>query len=427
MKPAEAQQVSPTAPWTSDNADPKPWGLAWCLAVGQLLSWGVLYYTFTVMLESIATETTWSRSFLNAGLSLGLLVWGLSALPVGAWIQNRGGRAVMAAGSLLGGLSLLMMSAVHSPLPYLISWVGLGIAMGCLLYDPAFAVITQTFRSHYRQGITLVTLLAGLASTAFIPLVYLAESHLGWRGALQACGALLIIVGAPLHWLSIPKRLAIPRAPRPAPVTEQLRQRWSTLRSEISDRRFLNLALWFTAYTGAFSGLTFLIIPLLTAMAVAPAMILKAIVIIGPMQVLGRLLLAAKGHHFSSLQIGRAAMTLLLLSLTILITLPPSLTVLCLFAALFGLGNGVMTIVKGTAPAELFGTHRYAELNGVLAMPSVFSKALSPWLLVALWGTGFDPKWVLACIAGLLALGALALELASRSTPPEGDTEPHQS
>ncbi|YCM43349.1 MFS transporter [Verrucomicrobiaceae bacterium 227] len=401
---------------TSPVVPPVPWALAWKLAVGQLLVWGLLYYSFTVIIDPIQAETGWSRSFLNGGLSLGLLVWGVSSLPVGAWIQRKGGREVMAAGCLVGGLSLIALASVSHPSLYLLTWIGLGLAMGALLYDPAFAVVTQNFGPRYREGITLVTLLGGLASTAFIPLIYFTEAQLGWRGTLQSGGLLLILVGVPLHGLAIPRR-ARPALPKSAEIVAPLRQLrgwFHTLAQEVRQGRFLGLMLWFTAYIGAFSGLTFLIIPLLKAMSVEDAVILKAIVLIGPMQVLGRLLLATQGRHFSSLQVGRWAMGFLLASLLILLCLPPSIFWLCTFAVLFGMGNGVMTIIKGTAPAELFGTARYSEINGALASPGVLSKALAPSLLADLWGTGLDPKWVLVGILLLLLLGSLALEALIR-------------
>ncbi|GHC41875.1 MFS transporter [Roseibacillus persicicus] len=391
-----------------------PWSLAWWLAFGQLFSWGILYYTFTVIIDAIQAETGWTRPFLNGGLSLGLLVWGLSALPIGVFIQRRGGRMVMTGGSLIGGLSLLGMAGMSHPLGYLLSWVGMGIAMGALLYDPAFAVITQTFRSRYREGITLVTLLGGLASTVFIPLIYLLESHLGWRGALQSCGGLLLFLGAPMHWWVLPSAAPATFSKKTTSASARAREWFRTLRGEISNRRFLGLMLWFTAYIGAFSGLTFLIIPLLLAMGVASELVLQAVVIIGPMQVVGRLLLVSAGKQFSSLRVGRWAMGLLGCSLLILLFLPKTLLWLGSFAVLFGMGNGVMTILKGTAPAELFGTERYSELNGALSAPGVLSKAISPLLLAALWNTGVDPKWVFGAILGMIIVGSGSLEILAR-------------
>ena len=175
-----------------------PWALAWRLAVGQICAWGILYYAFTVVVGPMQAGTGWSRTFLNSGLSLGLLAWGVFALPVGAWIQRRGGRELMALASALGGAGLVLMGLSEQRGLYVLAWLMLGMAMAGLLYDAAFAVVTQAFGEHYRRGITLITLVGGLASTVFVPLAQLAVDQLGWRYALVALGVFHAVLGVPL-------------------------------------------------------------------------------------------------------------------------------------------------------------------------------------------------------------------------------------
>lgn len=62
-----------------------PWALAWRLAFGQIVAWGVLYYAFTVIVGPMQASTGWSRAFLNAGITVGFLAWGLCAYPAGVW------------------------------------------------------------------------------------------------------------------------------------------------------------------------------------------------------------------------------------------------------------------------------------------------------------------------------------------------------
>ena len=76
------------------------WPLVWALAAAQLVSWGSIYYSFSLFVVPMESELGWSRASLNGALSLGLLVSGLVAYPIGARIDRHGGRAVMALGSL---------------------------------------------------------------------------------------------------------------------------------------------------------------------------------------------------------------------------------------------------------------------------------------------------------------------------------------
>lgn len=397
------------------NPPALPWALAWRIAFGQIVSWGVLYYAFTVVIGPMQTATGWSRPFLNTGLSLGFLVWGICALPVGAWIQRKGARGLMTWASLIGGLALAAMGAFPRPAAYVAAWMVLGAAMAGLLYEPAFAVVTAHFGEAYRRGITLITLVGGLASTAFIPLAQVAVDQLGWRTALMALGVFQIVVCVPLHALGLPRPVAAEpgtHAPPTGSTAERLAAWWAELRRDVSDRRFLGLAIWFTAHAAVFSGLIFQIVPILQSSAVDTSTMLKAIALIGPMQVLGRIVLATWGEKLDTLRLGGWAMAGLFAAVLILLTLPPSLMWLALFATLYGASNGSLTILRGTSVAELFGRQRYAELSGALALPAVIAKAASPLALAAIWSATGSPRAVFIVVLVMTAVGGLGISLA---------------
>ena len=384
-----------------------PWPLAWRLAGGQIVSWGVLYYGFTVMAGPMHAGTGWSRTFLNVGLSLGLLAWGLCAYPVGLWIQRRGARELMTCASLLGGVALVLMGTATSPTGYLIAWSLLGAAMAGTLYEPAFAVITAAFEGEYRKGITLITVIGGLASTVFVPLGQLVVDHFGWRTALVLLGVGQALVCAALHWWGIP-----PRAPSPPAAVHRggrLKAWWWTFCADLADPRFRGLAVWFAAHSAAFTGLIFLLTQVLQARGVASETIVGTIAIMGPMQVVGRLFLSVRGRDFSSLGTGLFAMSVLLGAVLVLLLLPPTRGWLALFAAGLGLGNGMLTIARGTAVAELFGRERYAEINGALAAPGVVARAAAPLVLASIWASAGDPRAVPLVVAGVVAGGLAAL------------------
>ena len=51
-----------------------------------------------------------------------------------------------------------------------------------------------------------------------------------------------------------------------------------------------------------------------------------------------------------------------------------------LMAITLGLGNGAMTILKGTLPLSIFGEKGYGRRQGLLFLPAGISLALSPFL-----------------------------------------------
>jgi hypothetical protein len=82
---------------------------------------------------------------------------------------------------------------------------------------------------------------------------------------------------------------------------------------------------------------------------------------------------------------------------------------------LYGAGNGIKTIVKGTLPLAFFGPSGYAALLGRLAMPMLLAQAVAP-TLVAVTLAESRPERLLTILTSLALLNVLlayALRLAS--------------
>jgi hypothetical protein len=79
-----------------------------------------------------------------------------------------------------------------------------------------------------------------------------------------------------------------------------------------------------------------------------------------------------------------AALWLLVAALGVLLGTSGSVTLALMFAVLFGFSNGVVTIVRGTVPAELFGRAGYGSTLGNLAAPALFARAVAPFAFAPL-------------------------------------------
>jgi MFS family permease len=385
-----------------------PWVMVWTMAVAQIISWGTLFYAFSLFVVPMQESLGWSRPLLNGALSLGLLSTGIVAFPVGTWIDRHGGRSVMTLCSLAGGLLLLAWAQVETPWVFYLIWVCIGASMAGVLYEPAFAVITAVFGPDARRGITALTLVAGFASTIFMPLTQLLIGALGWRNVLLVLGALNLALCLPLHALFVPGTTTshLPEMPQddvpPAPE----------LRGILRGRVFVGLAIWFTAYNAAQTAFIFQFVPLLTTWGVETAAILTSVAIIGPMQVVGRIILMCFSTRLETREIGMAVTVLLPASVLALLFLPHTLLALGLVASLYGAGNGMMTIVRGIAVSDLIGRTHYGAINGALTVPTTVAKALAPFLAAAMWSAVGDPSLMLWAILGSALLGTVGFVLA---------------
>ena len=162
------------------------WAIVGTLAVTETISWGIVYYAFSVFLVPMGDDLGWSRATLTGAYSLALLIAGLAAIPVGRWIDRHGPRALMTAGSVAAALLLVAWSAVDSIPAYYATWAALGLTMAAILYEPAFAAVATWFERGRGRALLLLTFVAGFASTIFLPLASRLVGALGWRAALVA-------------------------------------------------------------------------------------------------------------------------------------------------------------------------------------------------------------------------------------------------
>jgi predicted MFS family arabinose efflux permease len=394
------------------------WPLVWTLSLAQLVSWGSIYYGFSLFVVPMEVELGWSRISLNGALSLGLLMSGLFAYPVGSWIDRQGGRMLMTVGSLTGAGLLVVWSQVESPTVFYAIWLGLGLAMAATLYEPVFAVLTRSFPHSYRTKITALTLVGGFASTVFIPLTQIFIDQLGWRHALIALGICNLVICVPIHACLLRDRHGTYGHPA-APDGREREVAADALRRALRHPAFWGLAVCFTAYYSTFSALTFHIIPLLTERGFASPMIIAAIATIGPAQVAGRVLLLALGRRLTTRPVGCIVTLAFPLSVLILIALPSSVPALFAFAVLYGGANGIMTILRGTAVPDLLWREGYGGINGALALPSNVAKAVAPFAAALVWRAAGDYDAVLWAVVGgsmIAAAGFWFAAAVSRTT-----------
>ena len=80
------------------------------------------------------------------------------------------------------------------------------------------------------------------------------------------------------------------------------------------------------------------------------------------------------------------------------------------FTLLFGVSNGLVTIMRGAVPLALFGAKGYGAVLGILATPYLLLAAVAPAafaLVVERWGYGAGE----AILLGAGALSLLAMEV----------------
>jgi len=374
------------------------------LSLPQLISWGALFYTFSLLMGPLEAELGLSRAESSLAFSLALLGEGAAAWAVGRWIDAGHERRVMALGSLWVGLGLLAHSGIDSVAGFYAVWVWLGMGMAATLYNPAFAIVTRRFGVDFRRAIITITFLGGLASTVFIPLVSWWIGLWGWRVSLCLLGALQLLVCLPLHlWL-------LQGAPRPMPpLAARSHPGAASMRPHLRQPTFWLLALFMVLTMALTSALPVHMIKLLGEAGLPAHWVVGIPATIGVLQVFGRLLLFLFERRWDVHAANRWIPALLPASLLVLVLGGWHPAVALVFVLLYGMGNGMITIVKGTAMAQYVSAAHVGQLNGLLGLPIALARAAAPWIVGLLWSPDAGYRWglwwmVAASLAGVAAL-----------------------
>jgi predicted MFS family arabinose efflux permease len=350
------------------------------LGITQILGYGSSFYFPAVLAPPITADTGWSLGWVVSGTSIGLLVAGLIAPRVGAIIDQRGGRPVLAVSSLLYAVGLAGIGLAPNLPVYLAGWVVLGFGMGTGLYDAVFAALGKLYGKDARTPITNLTLFGGFASTVCWPLSALLAESFGWRGACLIYAAMHLVISLPLQ-LAVMPPLA-PHAGTSAAASTDAKN--PTHAPSIPHERaiFVLLALILTISAGIGSIVIVHLMIFLQARGADFALAVTLGMLFGPSQVGARLIERLFGARYHPIWTMVASCALMLIGLALLLGGFP---VLALTILLYAAGYGIMWIARGTLPLALFGPEGYATLIGRLAFPSLIVQALSPaagaWLI----------------------------------------------
>ncbi len=392
------------------------WVLATVLGFTETVSWGVLYYTFSVLIAPTTAELGWSRAEISGALSVMLVVSGVVGLAVGRWLDEHGPRLLMTIGSIVAVPLVIAWSQVRDLTSFYVIWILIGIAFAATNYGPAFATIIVWFRRDRSRALTLVTLIAGFASTVFVPLAAWLVSIQGWRSALVTLAIVLGLLTIAPHALLLRRRPADvgagvdgdPVAAGPDAIVAEP-ELSSSFREALRHPTFKWLALAFALYALGV-GVPVHLVAYLGDHGYSLGFAAAAAGGIGAAQVLGRLLFAPLERRFAPRTISLLIYAGQPLALLILLFVPSEIGVVA-FVLLFGAARGAETLVRSTIVAGLYGPRRIASIAAVLTLATTLTQAISPVTLGAVYdavGTYVPGIWALIALS-VVAAGAVYL------------------
>lgn len=377
------------------------------LGLTQIVGYGTLYYSYSILAPGVANELQWSQQWVFGILSVSLLAGAVVAPLAGRWADRVGAGRLLVGGSIAAAAALLLCALAPGRAGFAAGMLAMELASCFVLYSTAFVAVIQLVGRDAQRSITHLTLVGGFASTVFWPLTTYLAAHLTWREVLMLFAALNLLICLPIHlWLAtISRRVADTAAPQ-----ENARQHVEPNRHQRTPIFWLML-VGFALEGYVLSAILVHMVPLTAALGLGTTGVAIAS-LFGPSQVASRLLNMIFGSGIRQTQLAVTATFALAFGLMVLLISAPSPIGATMFAILFGLGSGLMSIVGGTLPLELFGRSGYGGNVGAITAARQLSSAFAPFgLTVLMHRLGVFPALWINVAIGAVGIAAFAVIL----------------
>jgi MFS family permease len=382
----------------------RPLPIILALGTTQTLAWASSYYLPAILADPIGRDLGVSSNWIFAAFSASLVMAAMLGPRIGRRIDLVGGRQVLSASNLTLAAGLAVLGCSYSIPVLVIAWLLLGIGMGLGLYDAAFAALGRIYGDAARRSITGITLFAGFASTVGWPLTAWGLETIGWRETCFAWAAAHILIGLPLNLVMLPAvrgaKAAVAEATKPKiPI----------------DRTMILLAFAFAAAWSVTGAMAAHLPRILEAAGATPRQAITAGAMIGPAQVLARIIEAGFLSRYHPLVSTRLACIAHPIGVAILALVGGGAA--SVFAFIHGAGNGILTIARGTLPLAIFGPQNYGYRLGIIGAPARMAQAVAPLAFGLLIDSMGSRVLIVSSALSLAALASLFLLRQAPATP----------
>lgn len=384
------------------------------LGITQIMGYGTLMYAYAVLLPPMASDLGLSLSQIFGVLSAGLLFGGLISPLSGHLTDRFGGRWVMVGGSCVAGLALIAMSLVTS---WQQLFVTILVAEGAgmfVLYNVAFAAVARLdLRVPAQRSISIIALFGGVASTIFWPLTLALYNAHGWQTTWAILGVAYLCVCLPLHAIVLRGGARDPEDVQRAQSLD-----WPLLQGEARKRGMFWMVVSFV-FSGYLMGAVMTLwVTNVQDLGHSAAMAALAGAVIGPFKTVGRFLEMLIARSMHPLNTYLLALSLQFGGFAVLLSVGFTVPGILIAAAIYGMGDGIKTIVRGTLPLALFGHKGYGARLGWIASVSMAVNATAPFVfawLTQVYG-GWWSSFAMALCVAVACLAYLKIE-DPRSAP----------
>jgi sugar phosphate permease len=358
------------------------WG--WYVVVGAFLILAINYgarYSFGVFVKPMAAQYNWSRSAISAGMSIMVLAYGIGGIFAGKLADRIAPRWIITAGAIMMATGLFLTALIHEPWQFYITY-GLfgGFGAACLGVVVCNSSVGKWFVRKRGLAIGIASFGVGFGTMATVPLAGYVVKVYGWQLGFASIGICVLIIGVGLsQWLmgkTKPedyglqtdggKTLNTSSDSASDPESVAVLSARPSLQTVLRDSQFWIMVVCYSlAVMAEMSAMVHQVAYALDQQIdkVAAASSLGAI---GMASILGRFFFGWLCDRISDAKYASALGFFLMAVGMFLLLKTTSVTVLFVYALLFGFGYGSMTVLMPFLLADRFGRHILGASYGML-------------------------------------------------------------
>lgn len=351
------------------------------LGISQIISYGFLFYAFAQLKIPLAERLGVHAGDVLVGVTISLLVNGVLAPLVGYWFDRLGALRVLATGLVIGSISLIYLTWCTSFPMFIGAMVILGVGFSMCNYEAAFSAAVQIDETASRRNISIITFYGGVASSLTWLMIAPLMHHFGFVMTMYVLAFMQLVMAV---WVVIMSRQTKHHHPERGTMPMEP-FRWTEL------TRAEKIALITLALSSAFEYLSFGAVALMLiqwyqeVFGVAGLAVLLAS-IYGPFQVIGRVLEMRFGAKHDARY--TAIIAFVMVPTAVMLIQYPSIILVAIGMALFGMGHGILTVSFGYITNMYFRAAVYGRAKGWISTPRALGMAMGPLVAGMLYGYG---------------------------------------
>jgi sugar phosphate permease len=392
---------------------------------------GVVFYSFTSVLEPIVNEFGWSYARASFAASIRGFESSFLGPLMGLMFDRFGPRKLIFGGGILIGAGLLLLSRTNSLATFYLAFfmmsTGVGACTGFLLST----VVGNWFRRNVSIA-SSIALCGGSAGGLLVPLVTILIDATDWRTAMMIMGGAAFCIILPLSlivrhkpeqygYLPDGDKMLEPPSPTAAAAPTQPAAGNIKIGQILKTRAFWHISMGFMCHYLVVSAILTHIMPYLGTMGIprsSASFVASGIPLIS---IAGRISYGWLGDRVDKQRLASSGYVLMIIALVLMIYVDTLGTwILVPFLLLFGLGFGGPVPMALSMLLDVFGRNRLATVVGtamaILMLGNIIGPPLAGWIYDH-YGNYIGAWWIFigVSIAGILLL--LTIPKARNAAP----------